>query len=83
MSCYVATLPLLPAAPAVVSSGWLLCWSRVVYSGVEDIFLAKPAWRAFFDAYWETAIGTVPQYWQAAAQAGLVPGPGPGRHRGH
>jgi tocopherol O-methyltransferase len=40
--------------------------------GVEDVFLARPAWRAAFDAYWKTTIGTVPQYQQAAAQAGLA-----------
>jgi tocopherol O-methyltransferase len=40
--------------------------------GVAEALLAKPTWRAAFDDYWKTTIGTLPEYQQAAAQAGLT-----------
>ncbi len=70
------------AAVAVESSCYmppLLLFKRVAAMlvpdgvfGVEDVFLARPAWRLPFDAYWKSTIGTVPHYQQAAAQAGLA-----------
>jgi tocopherol O-methyltransferase len=63
-SCYLPRPLLFQRVAAVLEPGGVF--------GIEDVFLARPAWRAAFDAYWKTTIGTVPQYQQAAAQAGLV-----------
>jgi tocopherol O-methyltransferase len=63
-SCYMPRPLLFQRVAAVLMSGGVF--------GVEDVFLAKSAWRAAFDTYWKTTIGTVPQYQQAAAQAGLA-----------
>jgi tocopherol O-methyltransferase len=63
-SCYVPRLRLFRRVAGVLDPGGVF--------GIEDIFLAQPAWRTIFDAYWKTSIGTVPQYEEAAAQAGLV-----------
>jgi len=63
-SCYVARPRLFQRVAAVLEPGGVF--------GIEDIFLARPAWRVLFDAYWKTRIGTLPQYQQAAEQAGMV-----------
>jgi tocopherol O-methyltransferase len=63
-SCYMPRPQLFQRVAAVLEPGGLF--------GIEDIFLARPAWRAMFDAYWKTSIGTIQQYQEAAAQAGLA-----------
>lgn len=63
-SCYVPRPQLFRRVAAALEPGGVF--------GIEDIFLARPGWRALFDAYWKTRIGTVSQYQQAAEQAGLV-----------
>jgi tocopherol O-methyltransferase len=63
-SCYVPRPWLFKRVAAALEPGGVF--------GIEDIFLARPAWRELFDAYWKTCIGTVPQYEQAAERAGLV-----------
>jgi tocopherol O-methyltransferase len=65
-SCYMPSAPLFQRVAAMLLPGGVF--------GVEDVFLARSrsAWRLPFDAYWKTAIGTVPQYQQAATQAGLA-----------
>jgi tocopherol O-methyltransferase len=63
-SCYMPRRLLFQRVAAVLVPGGVF--------GIEDVFLARPAWRAAFDAYWKTMIGTVPQYQQAAARAGLA-----------
>jgi tocopherol O-methyltransferase len=63
-SCYMSRPLLFERVAAALLPGGVF--------GIEDIFLAKPEWRAVFDTYWKTTIGTVPQYQQAAGQAGLV-----------
>lgn len=63
-SCYMPRLRLFQRVAAVLKPGGVF--------GIEDIFLAQPAWRMLFDTYWKTSIGTVQQYRDAAARAGLV-----------
>jgi tocopherol O-methyltransferase len=63
-SCYMSRTLLFQRVAAALLPGGVF--------GIEDIFLAKPEWRAVFDTYWKTTIGTVPQYQQAAGQAGLT-----------
>jgi tocopherol O-methyltransferase len=63
-SCYMPPTLLFQRVAAVLVPGGVF--------GVEDVFLARSAWRLPFDAYWKTTIGTVPQYQQAATQAGLA-----------
>jgi SAM-dependent methyltransferase len=62
-SCYLPRERLFRRIAAVLEPGGVF--------GIEDIFLARPAWGPLFDAYWKTAIGTVAQYRQAARDAGL------------
>jgi tocopherol O-methyltransferase len=38
---------------------------------VEDVFVADPIWKAPFDAYWRTDIGTLREYGEAALAAGF------------
>lgn len=63
-SCYVPRPQLFQRVAASLEPGGVF--------GIEDIFLAQPAWRTLFDAYWKTRIGTVAQYQQAAEEAGLM-----------
>jgi len=63
-SCYVPRPRLFRRVAAALAPGGVF--------GIEDIFLAQPAWRAVFDGYWQTCIGTVSQYRRAAGQAGLL-----------
>lgn len=63
-SCYMPRLRLFQRVAAVLKPGGVF--------GIEDIFLVQPAWRALFDTYWETSIGTMQQYRAAAVRAGLV-----------
>jgi len=63
-SCYMPRPLLFQRVAAALEPGGVF--------GIEDIFLARPAWRRAFDSYWKSAIGTVPQYQRAAALAGLV-----------
>lgn len=63
-SCYMPRLRLFQRAAAALKPGGVF--------GIEDIFLAQPAWRVLFDTYWKTSIGTVQQYREAAVRAGLV-----------
>jgi tocopherol O-methyltransferase len=63
-SCYMPRPQLFQRMAALLVPGGVF--------GIEDAFVAEPAWQATFDGYWKTMIGTVPQYQQAAAQAGLV-----------
>ncbi len=63
-SCHMRRPQLFQRVAAVLEPGGVF--------GIEDIFLARPAWRALFDAYWTTSIGTAPQYLEAAAQVGLI-----------
>lgn len=63
-SCYMPRLRLFQRVAAVLKPGGVF--------GIEDIFLVQPAWRMIFDTYWKSSIGTVQQYRDAAARAGLV-----------
>lgn len=63
-SCYIPPPLLFQRVAAVLVPGGVF--------GVEDVFLARSAWRLPFDVYWKTTVGTVPQYQHAAAQAGLA-----------
>lgn len=63
-SCYVPPPLLFRRVAAMLVPGGVF--------GIEDVFLARSAWRLPFDAYWKTTVGTVPQYEEAAAQAGLA-----------
>lgn len=63
-SCYMPRPQLFQRVAAVLEPGAVF--------GIEDIFLTRPGWGAFFDTYWKTSIGTVAHYQHAAAQAGLV-----------
>jgi tocopherol O-methyltransferase len=63
-SCYVPPSLLFKRVAAMLMPGGVF--------GVEDVFLARSAWRLPFDAYWKTTVGTVPQYQWAAEQAGLA-----------
>lgn len=63
-TCYMPRPRLFEQVAAVLEPGGLF--------GIEDIFLTQPAWRMIFDTYWKTSIGTVAQYRDAAAHAGLV-----------
>ena len=63
-SCYVPRPQLFQRVAAALEPGGVF--------GIEDIFLAQPAWRELFDGYWKTRIGTVAQYQRAAEQAGLI-----------
>lgn len=63
-SCYVPRPRLFERIAAALEPGGIF--------GIEDIFLAQPAWGALFDVYWKTRIGTLSQYQQAAEQAGMV-----------
>jgi SAM-dependent methyltransferase len=62
-SCYMPRPQLFQRVAAVLEPGAVF--------GIEDIFLARPGWDALFDGYWKTTIGTVAQYQNAAAHAGL------------
>lgn len=63
-SCYVPRPQLFQRIAAALEPGGIF--------GIEDIFLANPAWRTLFDVYWKTRIGTLSQYQRAAEEAGLV-----------
>jgi tocopherol O-methyltransferase len=63
-SCYVPRPRLFRRVAAALEPGGVF--------GIEDIFLARPDWRADFDGYWKTRIGTVSQYRLAAGRAGLL-----------
>jgi tocopherol O-methyltransferase len=63
-SCYMSRPLLFQRVAAMLMPGGVF--------GVVEAFLAKPTWRAAFDDYWKTMIGTLPDYQQAAAQAGLA-----------
>lgn len=63
-SCYMPRPLLFQQVAAMLVPGGVF--------GVAEAFLAKPAWRATFDDYWKTTIGTLPDYLRAAAQAGLA-----------
>src|SRR5260370_6966104 len=65
-SCYVARPRLFQRVAAVLEPGGVF--------GIEDIFLARPAWPVLFDPYWKTRIVTLPQYQQPAEQAVMVMG---------
>lgn len=63
-SCYVPREQLFQRIAASLKPGGVF--------GIEDIFLAQEDWRAPFDYYWKTRIGTVREYEKAAAGAGMV-----------
>jgi len=83
--CDAAEVPgarLYDAAVAIESScyldraAWFRCLARVLRPGapvfVLDCFLGRPDVAAFFDARWNTRIGTLEEYEEAAAAAGFT-----------